>query len=371
MPVEVNLSTRPGTTVEERELAVPVGVLVRGRAIDERTGKPVEGNLSYFAYETNPELQKSPELRDRGRWWRDQGVQTDAEGRFAIAVFSGPGILAFRAGPRFRFGVGAEQINCPTYGDGLENSRSGKLFRTLPRPCQSQAFNLLVPVDPRPEAEDMAVDFKLRSGVDVIARVRTSDGQPLGTYYELGAMSQNSWMEQNEDRFTIVGCYPEETRRVFLYQPARNLVAYADVTGVPPEPIEIRLRPGASVIGRLLDENGEPVEDATFFSEMMPMRAAVGHLAEMKRDRGMLPNVAPFLKTDEQGRFAIKGLIPGLKYSARSVVTRHLENGSVQRVASIFSDITTKSRETKNLGDVRLQPPEVPRMRMRRGIQQQ
>ncbi len=93
----------------------------------------------------------------------------------------------------------------------------------------------------------------------------------------------------------------------------------------------------------------------------------------MKRDRGMLPNVAPFLKTDEQGRFAIKGLIPGLKYSARAVVTRHLENGSVQRVASIFSDITTKSRETKNLGDVRLEPPKVPRvrMRMRRGIQQQ
>ncbi len=244
MPAEVNLSTRPGTTVEEREIAVPVGVLVRGRAIDERTGKPVEGTVKYFAYETNPELQKSQELTARGSWWRHQGAQTDAEGRFAIAVLSGPGILAVRAGPQFRFGVGAEQINCPTFGDALNSGLGGKLFRTVPRYCQSQTFNLLVPVNPRPEAEDMAVDLKLRSGVDVIARVRTSDGQPLGTYYELGAMSQNSWMEQNEDRFTIVGCYPEETRRVFSYQPARNLVAFADVTGVPPEPIEFACGPG-------------------------------------------------------------------------------------------------------------------------------
>jgi protocatechuate 3,4-dioxygenase beta subunit len=366
MPVDVNVAPGRGMTELRRDIAVPAAaVLVHGRAIDERTGKPVDGTLNYFAYQTNPEVRKAEGLSFRGRL---RNVQTDAEGRFAIPVLAGPGILAFRSGAQFHFGVGADRIDCPTF-ETPAFAGGGKVFRTVPSACHSEIFNLLVPLDPQPEAQEMTVDLKLRSGVDVTARVRTSDGQPLGTYYALGAVGQNSWMEQNEDRFTVVGCYPEETRRVFLYQPARNLVAYADVTGVPPEPMEIRLRPGGSIVGRLLDEDGDPVEGATFITDTMPLRAAAGHLAAIKRDRGVVPHVWPFRKTDDQGRFEIKGLIPGLKYSARVIASRRQESGSTQRVVSIFNDVTTKSRETKNLGDVRLEPPEVPRARLRRGIQ--
>src|SRR5262249_12607547 len=155
-------------------------------------------------------------------------------------------------------------------------------------------------------------------GTEVTARARAFDGQPLGKYYVLGAGDESSWMEQDQDRFPIVGCFPDETRRLFLYQPARNLVATADITGVPPEPIEIRLRPGASVVGRLLDPNGDPLEGAYLVGQARPrMRAAAGHLAEMQRDLGVVPNVRTDTMTDEKGRFEIKGLIPGLKYSAR------------------------------------------------------
>jgi protocatechuate 3,4-dioxygenase beta subunit len=355
-PVEVNVSTSGRMTAVRRDIAVPAGVLVHGRAIDERTGKPVAGNLTYFAWEKNPQVRKAPEPTFR---CSGLGVQTDAEGRFAIAALVGPGFLAFDAGPQFHFGVGAEQINCPAW-DNAARHDVGKVFRTVPHPCRANSFNLLVPLDPRPDTREMTVDLNLRSGVDVTARVRTFDGQPLGTYYVLGAAGEYSWAEQSADRLTIVGCYPEETRRLFLYQPARNLVASADVTGVPPDPIEIRLRPGGSIIGRLLDEDGLPVEGAWFSYDLMPLRAAVGHLAEMKRELGIVPDVWPFLATDEKGRFAIKGLIPGLKYSARAVIERRQADGRSQRVAPLFTDVTTKSGETKDLGDVRVKPPEVP-----------
>ena len=161
----------------------------------------------------------------------------------------------------------------------------GKCSGQVPPSASLELFNLLVPVDPRPEAQDMAVDLKLRSGVEVTARVRTSDGRPLGTYYVLGAGNENAWMEQNEDRFTIVGCYPEETRRLFLYQPERNLVAFADVTGVPPEPIEIRLRPGRRSSAGCWTRKGIPSRVRVSNLRIMTLRAVVGHLAEMKRDR--------------------------------------------------------------------------------------
>jgi protocatechuate 3,4-dioxygenase beta subunit len=362
LSVDAEVATALGTREMRRDIAVPAGVLVRGRAIDERTGKPVEGLLIYFAYETNPEGQKARELSFRHR---QRGVQTDAEGRFAIPVLAGPGILALRAGAEFRFGVGAEQIDCPTF-ENAGPVGGGKIFRTMPGLCQADNFNLLVPLNPQPEAQEMTVDLKLRSGVEVTARVRTIDGGPPGTYYVLGAGNANAWTEQSADRFTIVGCYPEETRRMFLFQPARNLVASADVTGVPPEPIEIRLRPGASVTGRLLDAQGDPIEGAYLVSEFMRLRAVVGHLAEMKRGVGPVPAAGRLATTDENGRFELKGLIPGLKYTARFVVRRQTGNVRAARVVPIFTDVTLRSAETKDIGDVRAKLPEPRRPANRR-----
>jgi hypothetical protein len=363
LPLEVRLSTSDGTKVQD--IALTAGVLIHGRVIDERTAKPVVGMLNYYAWATNPELRKVKELNSRSRV---PYVQTDAEGRFAIAGLAGPGILAFAAGPQFRFGVGTEQIKCPS--DNVPPFKGGgKIFRTIPGPCMSGSYNLLVPVNPPSDAEEIAVDLKLRSGADVTARVRTSDAQPLGTYYVLGTEGRDdAWREQNEDRFTIVGCFPDEKRRLFLYQPARNLVASADVTGVPGESIEIRLQPGGTVVGRLLDERGEPLEGALLAGDGMPLRVKVGHLAELRGDRGIVPILSPFLATAANGRFEIKGFIPGLKYSAFFVFP--LRSGPVigPRIVPIVTNVTFKSGETQDVGDVGVTPLQARRAIGRHGL---
>jgi hypothetical protein len=348
-------------TLKRQNISLPVGVLVRGRVIDERTGKPVEGTLNYYVCETNPELKTSMilSLRNTGR---PRHVKSDAEGRFAIRVLSGPGILAFRAGSQFHFGVGADQVDYATYG-GPEDPR-GKVFRTTSGSCQANNFNLLVSLNPPPQAKDMTVDLKLHSGLEVTARVRTLDGRPPGTYYVLGDAEEPTWTKHNEDRFTIAGCYPEETRRLFLYQPERNLVASADISGVPPEPIEIRLRPGGSVVGRLLDFDGKPPAGAYLVPEFAPLRAGLlagaGHLGELKRDIGGVPTTGSLPRTDEKGHFEIKGLIPGLQYTARFMVERRgnvRASSASSGVMPIFTDLTVRSGETKDVGDVRAKPP--------------
>ena len=48
LPMDVNVSTTLVTTVMRRDIAVPAAVLVHGRAIDERTGKPVAGKPQLF-----------------------------------------------------------------------------------------------------------------------------------------------------------------------------------------------------------------------------------------------------------------------------------------------------------------------------------
>jgi protocatechuate 3,4-dioxygenase beta subunit len=350
LPGGVRVKTTAGSSSVVRNVTLTAGIVVQGRAIDERTGQPLRGLVQYFAYENNPLLKGTDSLCP---FITGSGVAVHADGRFAIPALPGPGILGFLAGNQFAYGVGADRIDGPQFGDG----RRSKMFKTVPEACMAYNFNLLVPLNPRAGDRDVVLDLKLRSGVDISARVLVSDGQPLGEYYVLGASGRGGWLRSTEDRFTVVGCFPMETRRLFMYHPARNLVALYDLTGVPPESPEITLRRGASIVGRVLDADGLPVPNALISSVSMTLlRASPGHLAEMKRDRGVLANSdgrRPFM-TDAQGRFELKGIIPGLKYTAQVRVLRRMGSEPFPEFFTIFTDISAQSGETKQLGDLRL-----------------
>jgi hypothetical protein len=82
------------------------------------------------------------------------------------------------------------------------------------------------------------------------------------------------------------------------------------------------------VHGRLLDAEGSPVRNARVYGSKMPEDC----------------------RTDEQGRFRLDGLIPGLRYD----LTYGKDNPSMS--GSVLKGFIGKPGEDRDLGDVRGQP---------------
>jgi hypothetical protein len=74
------------------------------------------------------------------------------------------------------------------------------------------------------------------------------------------------------------------------------------------------------------------------------------------KDRGTFPTLIDGLRlqTDKDGRFEIRGLVPGHKYTA-GVTGTDIMNGrryTAER-GLIFTDVTIEAGQTKDLGDLR------------------
>jgi len=329
----VIVETTAGSPRAVRDISLAAGIIVHGQALDERTHRPAQGNLQYFVFEPNPLLDKTDSLH----FVSGDGVGTDAEGRFEIAALPGAGILGFqgarfKGAPGFPRGVGGDRIQGP-----LQNVNGGfKRFRTAPSFCDPQDFNLVVPLNPRADDRDVTLDLKLRSGVDVPVRLVASDGQAQsGEFFVL--RDGGFWRYVKEDHFMVDGYFPTETLRLEVYDPGRNLVGTAELTGPPPAMLTMTLHPGASIAGRVLDEDGLPVPYA-------PIGCGRSHQAT----------------TDAQGRFEIKGLMPGSKYTATTSLMRREGNRRQREVFDLFTDVTAQSAgETKQLGDLRVKSQEI------------
>ncbi len=344
----VRVTTTAATRPLVRDISLAPGVLVRGRVIDETTGKPLRGRLEYFAYKTNSRAMESDSLRQGNT---HTAFHPDAEGRFEIPVLPGPGILALRAGTEFPDGVGADAIDCAREGTG----RNSIVFVTLPTWCNASAHNLLVPINPQPEDDELTVNLGLRrSGVDIPGRVLAPDGQPLANYRIFGANRHAVWPRNAGANFKIVGYNPSETRRLIIYHAERNLVGHHDLTGEPPKVLEITLRPAATLVGRVFDADGGAALEQVNITSRMDMAFLRGEPSSADLAYGVFQMD---VKTDSNGRFELKGIVPGLKYTAHlnffppDLIEKRLKS-SLQ--GPIFTDVTAEAGETKDLGDLQL-----------------
>ena len=96
--------------------------------------------------------------------------------------------------------------------------------------------------------------------------------------------------------------------------------------------VTVRMEPGASLMGRLVDPDGVPragVEFKVSFRWKQEPRWDVGHFPDS-------------IKTDREGRFRIGALLPGFDYYLN---TDH---------GGLSFDSGLQAGETKDLGDVRI-----------------
>jgi hypothetical protein len=353
---DFDVTTNAGSQPLTSNVQLTAGILVRGQVTDSRTGKPVMGNLEYLASWTNPDhLQIN--------WYSRGRYRTDHEGGFEIPVLPGKGVLLFQVtgGPfdDYPRGVFSDHV------DGLRAAPADE-FRQSPYLTFTSNAHLTVPIDLEPQPDVLSVKLTLRSGVSVSGRVLTPESQPLSGYYffstvsgPVGASRSNgAWRFHEAETFTLAGYFPTETRTLMFYHPARNLVGVYRLSGEPPEKLEITLHPGARIVGQLIDDDGQPLKNAVISRRGRRYPPPAGEAAH-DREQGVILTEfnGRHVLTDQDGRFELPGIIPGLKYSADVRIPQE-GFGKMSRsiFGQIFTDVTAGPGEVKQLGVLRVKP---------------
>jgi hypothetical protein len=137
--------------------------------------------------------------------------------------------------------------------------------------------------------------------------------------------------------FTVYALEPGQGRTLLVQHSEKNLAARCGLEGDEPGPVAVTLQPAAAVVGRLLADDGRPLAhgDVTVQfrrAEEGPRRPPHAHSRSVR--------------TDAAGKFRIDGLLAGLAY--RAEVRPAGQNPRV-----IFDDVSLRSGETKDVGDVK------------------
>jgi hypothetical protein len=321
------------------DMTLKRGVLVRGRVTDKSTGRPVPGLVAAYTFADNPHAGEFPGYADGSRNYAPIGD----DGRYEVVALPGRGIIACVTNiGRYRRGVGAKAI---TRGfEPIGNTSGG--FNTLPGMCMIDEYHILAEVDLDTKAEAATRDLQVEPGRTLTIHVVDPEGRPLGgtKAWGLSDVAQAFAFPQDSPAIEVYALDPLEPRRVTIAHEGRKLVGSAFIKGDEAGPLTVRLQPQATIAGRVLDEDGQPLGNVVLNS--------LGRFGpEATADRGLLPESPGSLglPVGRDGRFRVEGLIPGLKYGATA------RRGRMD-LGTVFDDVIVAPGEMKDLGDLKVVP---------------
>jgi hypothetical protein len=315
------------------------GVVVEGRMTDRKSGKPVQGIVSYVPL-PDDERPRDTAAADSYKF-SGHGSYVDREGKYRIVVLPGAGVLLAQSGAqednRYRGAhvdpadrkkrfVVRDEIQGGEYFAGL-NGAQGHVRG-------ANAYRLIHP--PR-GAASFTCNFQLDPGLAKTGSVLGPDGQPLSGVTALGLNAVGFGPRTLETTaFTLWGLDPDRPRSVVFYHPRRKLAALVVVRGEDKEPLQVRLQPLGSIRGRLVDPDGKPIAAAQIYLSFLD---ADGTSVRLPADPG---------KTDAGGRFQIGGIYPGLGFYLTII------KGNTLLVDGRKGPrLSLAGGETKDMGDVK------------------
>jgi RNA polymerase sigma factor (sigma-70 family) len=343
-----------GTVESSLKLALPRGVLIRGKVTQEGSGKPVAGATVMF-------VRAGASLASRSNGL-SRPAETRPDGSFQLAVVPQPGHLAIQAP--------SDQYVLREMGyDLFFQGRGGG-----PR-LYSHAF---IACDPKPASSGLEIGVALRPGVTLHGRVVGPDGQAVEDAWMIsrcilkpGTVPWRRWRADEhgtarDGRFELHGLDPDAEVLVYFLDPQRKLGTTARFAGqsVANGPVTVRLEPCVTAKARLVGADGKPLGD---FAQpwLISMVVTPDAIADpIGRDERPLMGDVDFLTrldtinyrgnpaADAQGRIAFPALIPGATYR---IVNRGPRGARGPRVNK---DFTVRPGETLDLGDIPIEKPQ-------------
>jgi hypothetical protein len=298
----VRAEVRDGPQGAVRDIRLDRCPIIRGRALDGETGRPIPGASVVY----RPSRANTAHNQE---YLYDNAVLTDPEGRFALTVLSGPGYLLVEVPDRSYLrsaDVGRLRVNEP--------------FGSAPgRP--SGLTEIMAPPAGTPEE----IVIRMKRGRTVTLHVVGPNGEKLAWVeadwegnYTMHDQASHQPRRFPDGEVIVEGLDSGASTRVFLVHQRAHLAAVFTV-GPKTEagPIEVRLAPIATVTGQLVTQNGKPTAGfLELFSRFPP--EAVEFTKECMESDDLL--LARFCVGVEQqrisrhtdGRFTVKNLTPGV-----------------------------------------------------------
>ena len=317
------------------------GVWAEVTTKDKSSDKPVSGCVSYFLlpedWSKNPTLPL-PATRLTNVY--NDFLRIRPNGTFRFVAVPGRAIVAFR--PDFK------NYPIPAEASTLR----------LPSVLAAVNFAAFVEINPTPDESFVKVDFVVDAGHKVQGKLFDPEGRPVTGALVTGLRSDQvlapDYPPLHGADFTIVGLQLNRPRLICFVHLDKKLAGSLVVRGDESSRQVVKLMPWGTVSGRLLDEQGKPIKNSNLeFTDNadrkpgQPMSLDLGAYI-VEPIPGQLEKLP---RTDENGRFSIDRLIPGLKYDL-ALTGRDRRN----KEGIAFTNLVLKPGESKDLGDVTLQP---------------
>ncbi len=329
---DVTLSLDDGPA-KEIEIPVKKGIWIEGKVTDKQSGKPLSGNVDYLALEKNPHTLDKLGLKQA---WQMHRYRIGKEGRYRTLGLPGAGVLLVRADGGYPRSVGAKRV------DGYEAEMGGGYLPTNPTSLPLSNWNFIKQINPESDATSFTCNVELDAGLSIPGRVVGPDGESITDLNVLGEVVNVAfWKPHATNTFTIEGYDGKGPRQLFFKNNDETLVGQYRLEGDVPEKIVVTLQPSVRVTGRLIENKTE-----------LPAIAYELHCDKTSLFNGMSLSTRFRIddsRTDDDGRFEIRGLVPGMIYDMDAANPQHFVNGRNE----FQIDLTTaKSGDVIELGDV-------------------
>ncbi|MEM9660248.1 MAG: carboxypeptidase-like regulatory domain-containing protein, partial [Planctomycetota bacterium] len=315
VPIGRNADTSQADDVLQVDFRLKQGVWAEGRVYDSGNDQPLTGQIEYYYFRNEALEEQWPGLRQAlvdGRYW------TNRNGEFRVPVLPTRGILAYRYEAatteeafnpiidKYPRGYGAESI------EGVDERLQA--FPTDPLYLWAEEYHRLIEIDPAADQDVVRAEMPLFASRSIVVRPASPDGDPVRDYQVYGAENSWDWQLNEDPECEVRGLKEGERRKVFVYHRARDLVGAAMVESSDRDPVEVVLRPAGTISGRLVDPDGEPIRDATLGVKFEQLRDEKDTAVWAPHPgKSSFPTKIP---VDDQGRFRLTGIVPGMKYNA-------------------------------------------------------
>ena len=351
-----------------------------GRVTDQATGKPVRAWVEYRPLAKNPNLKANPALATP-RLWREYQprTSTDKDGRFMLPALEGPGVLLIRSETDCSPARLAEADRM----NGVADATDPELIDCRPLPARPGEWHAYRLIDVQ-KGRDIHVEIALASGITRPLILEFPDGKTHeATVLGLRPAAQDHGTAYYPDQPAAVTLDEGESRRLFVSSYDGRFAVLSLVSAKVTGPIRVKLKPTGAITGRVLDQDGKPIQGVSFqmFFDDGPGRPGVfihgGSTVRLLtsteskrkertggfRDKTMHA-IFPYStseKTDDQGRFRLTGLLPDVPFDLKVQLVSEPDAKGQRFITAQLSIArpTVKPGETHDLGDLQaIQPPE-------------
>ncbi len=326
------------------DVALVKGVVVSGRVVDRQTGKGVEARIVIAPLPDNEFLKKP--IFECYKTDRSIMAGTDLGGRFRVVTIPGKSVLM----------VQIADANISPYllarpdSDHKELFKYDKeedawFFKAAGREEFLDLENIVKVLDLKDDNSETKVELFGERGGTAKLIVQDADGKPLTGAFVAGLTAHwpITFELKNDAATTVLALDPERPRRVLVVHPDKNLGGTVTLRGDEKTPVVIKLAPLGAVTGRLLEIDGTPLAGANVSVDWADKIASDMHRT--------VDRTAPPVKTDKEGRFTLRGILPGIKFDLG------IQKGEITYAGKpkiVLSEV--KPGQTLDLGERRLKP---------------